>query len=96
MTAGLKQLQSDVSALRRRLEDLARRLGALREWTTAGNTPAPESVATGRPGASNVVPSAAAAAVPLFHGLGLGDGALDDVELHFEVLDTEDPGREGR
>jgi hypothetical protein len=33
---------------------------------------------------------------PLFRGLGLGDGALDDVELHFEVLDTEDPGREGR
>jgi hypothetical protein len=94
MTAGLKQLQADVSALRRRLEDLARRLGALREWTTAGNTPAPESV--GRAGAPSVVPSAAAAAVPLFHGLGLGDGALDDVELHFEVLDTEDPGREGR
>ena len=94
MTAGLKQLQADVSALRRRLEDLARRLSALREWTTAGNTPAPESV--GRPAAPGVGPSAAAAAVPLFHGLGLGDGALDDVELHFEVLDTEDPGREGR
>jgi hypothetical protein len=94
MTVGSKQLQADVSALRRRLEDLVRRLGALREWTTAGNTPAPESV--GRPGAPNVVPSAAAAAVPLFHGLGLGDGALDDVELHFEVLDTEDPGRDGR
>ena len=90
MTAGLKQLQADVSALRRRLEDLARRLGALREWTTAGNTPAPESIAP------SVAPSAAVAAVPLFHGLGLGDGALDDVELHFEVLDTEDPGRDGR
>jgi hypothetical protein len=95
MTAGLKQLQNDVSALRGRLEDLARRLGALREWATAGDTPAPESVVGGAvtPG---VVPSAGAAAVPLFHGLGLGDGALDDVELHFEVLDTEDPGREGR
>jgi hypothetical protein len=96
MTAGLKQLQADVSALRRRLEDLARRLGALREWTTAGNTPAPESVAVvGSPVTPSVVPSAAAA-VPLFHGLGVGDGALDDVELHFEVLDTEDPGRDGR
>ena len=94
MTAGLKQIQADVSALRRRLDGLARRLGALREWTTAGNTPAPESVAPGV--VAGVVPSAAAAAVPLFHGLGLGDGALDDVELHFEVLDTEDPGRDGR
>jgi hypothetical protein len=32
--------------------------------------------------------------VPLFRGLG--DRPLDDVELTFEVLDTEDPGREGR
>jgi hypothetical protein len=93
MTAGLKQLLVEVSALRGRLEDLARRLAALREWTTAGDTPAPESAAVvGGPVTSSVIP----AAVPLFHGLGLGDGALDDVELHFEVLDTEDPGREGR
>lgn len=90
MTVGLKQLQADLSAVRRRLEDLARRLGALREWTTAGNTPAPETV---KPG---VVSSSAVPAMPLFHGLGVGDGALDDVELHFEVLDTEDPGRDGR
>ena len=94
MTAGLKQIQADVSALRRRLEDLARRLGALREWTSAGNTPAPESLAVGE--GPSVAPSAAATAVPLFHGLGVGDGALDDVELHFEVLDTEDPGRDNR
>jgi hypothetical protein len=90
MSARLKQIQTELGAVRRRLEDLARRLGAAREWTTAGDTPAPLGE---RPAvAAREVVSPA----PLFHGLGLGDGALDDVELHFEVLDTEDPGREGR
>jgi hypothetical protein len=92
MTGGLTQIRAEVSAVRRRLEDLARRLAALREWDTAGNTPAPLAEATGK--AATTRPTATP--VPLFHGLGLSDGALDDVELHFEVLDTEDPGRDGR
>ncbi len=87
MSVRLSQIQAELGAARRRLEDLARRLGAAREWSVAGDTPAPvtERAADAPP-----------ARTPLFHGLGLGDGALDDVELHFEVLDTEDPGREGR
>jgi hypothetical protein len=89
MTGGLTQIRAEVSAVRRRLEDLARRLAALREWDTAGNTPAPLGEAPGKAAAPGTP-------VPLFHGLGLSDGALDDVELHFEVLDTEDPGRDGR
>ncbi|HVZ74700.1 MAG TPA: hypothetical protein VHJ20_20095 [Polyangia bacterium] len=76
MTARLTRIQAELGGVRRRLEDLARRLGAVREWATAGDTPAP-----------------VAEAAPPARLFGLGDGALDDVDLHFEVLDTEDPGR---
>jgi hypothetical protein len=68
---------------RRRLEEWARRLGELRARVGAGATDV----------------AAAPTGAPLFNalpGLGAGAGPLDDVELHFEVLDTEDPGREGR
>lgn len=92
MTARLTQIQAELGAVRRRLEDLARRLGAAREWATAGDTPTP--VIDRPPSATGA--REPAPPTPLFHGLGLGDGALDDVELHFEVLDTEDPGRDGR
>jgi hypothetical protein len=80
MSARLTDLQRQLGQSRRRLEELARRVAALRERV-------------GGPGAA---PEAAVPRAPLFQGLGLGDGALDDVELTFEVLDTEDPGREGR
>lgn len=92
MTARSNQILAELGAVRRRLEDLARRLAAAREWATAGDTPTP--VTDRQPpaaGAREPTPP-----TPLFHGLGLGDGALDDVELHFEVVDTEDPGRDGR
>jgi len=84
MSARLVDIERRVGATRRRLEQWADRLAALR----AG--------AHGDPRADEVTPPPAPASSPLFHGLGLGDGALDDVELTFEVLDTEDPGREGR
>jgi len=77
----LNELKDEVAAVRLRLEGWARRLAEL-----AGRAP-------GQPEAADA-PRATPA--PLFRGLGLGDGALDDVELHFEVLDTEDPGRGGR
>jgi hypothetical protein len=102
--ARLKELRDEVAGIRRRLEDWVRRLAALRATAGSGDaraahvdaTPPPEVGADAadvpaRPGAAPRVPPG-----PLFHGSGLGGGALDDVELTFEVLDTEDPGREGR
>jgi hypothetical protein len=86
MSARLTELQRQLGQSRRRLEELARRVAVLRE--RAG--------APGEASAGEAAPRAAAPVVPLFQGLGMGDGALDDVELTFEVLDTEDPGREGR
>jgi hypothetical protein len=93
MSARLKELQSEVAAVRRRLDVWAVRLEAVR--LRAGAAPREAGAHAGPPvsaatDAPRVVPA------PLFHGLGVGGGALDDVELHFEVLDTEDPGREGR
>jgi hypothetical protein len=86
MSARLSEIQSQVGQTRRRLEEWARRIAVLRERVQSGTE--------GRPGAAAPAPSDAP--VPLFHGLGLSDGALDDVELTVEVLDTEDPGRDGR
>ena len=83
MSARLSEIQRQLADSRRRLEEWARRLAALRERVGAS-------------GEGEKVPPGRDAAVPLFQGLGLGDGALDDVELNFEVLDTEDPGRDGR
>jgi hypothetical protein len=74
-----------------RLLDIARRLGATRrrleQWTE--RLAAARAGAHGDPHADEVTPPPA----PLLHSIGAG--ALDDVELTFEVLDTEDPGREG-
>jgi hypothetical protein len=93
MSARLKDLRSEVAAVRRRLEVWAVRLEALRVRAAA----APREVGAHVVAASSAAPDAPRVPpAPLFQGLGLGDGALDDVELHFEVLDTEDPGREGR
>jgi hypothetical protein len=38
-------------------------------------------------------PATAAPATPLFQGPGPGPAGIEDVELHFEALDTEDGGR---
>jgi hypothetical protein len=86
MSARLRELQSEVAGVRRRLEDWARRLAALRATTGSGDARARDLDATPPPEAVRAPPA------PLFRG----DGGLDDVELTFEVLDTEDPGREGR
>jgi hypothetical protein len=98
--ARLKELQVEVGGVRRRLEDLARRLAALRATTGSGDARARDVEATPPPEVADVADVAGAAPrgapTPLFQRLGAGGGALDDVELTFEVLDTEDPGREGR
>lgn len=81
MNARLDDLRRQLGESRRRLEEWAGRLGVLRARVGGTTT-----------GAS------APAGAPLFQaapGLTAGAGALDDVELTFEVLDTEDPGREG-
>jgi hypothetical protein len=93
MSARLKKLQGEVAAVRHRLEVWAVRLEALR-LRAAGPREAGADVVA--PAAVSPTEAPQVPPTPLFHGLGLGDGALDDVELHFEVLDTEDPGREGR
>jgi hypothetical protein len=95
-SARLKELQSELAGVRRRLEDWARRLAALRATAGSGDARAADVEATPPPEltAGRRVPPA-----PLFQstsGSGLGGGPLDDVELTFEVLDTDDPGREGR
>ncbi len=89
MSARLTEIQRQLGQTRRRLEEWAQRIAALRERGAAAGE--------GRPGEGEAPsPPGRDAAVSLFHGLGLGDGALDDVELTFEVLDTEDPGPRGR
>jgi len=87
MSARLTEIQRQLGQTRRRLEEWARRVAALQERVVAAGE--------AHPGEGAPAP-ARDEAVPLFHGLGLSDGALDDVELTFEVLDTEDPGRDGR
>jgi hypothetical protein len=87
-SARLEELQTELAGVRGRLEELARRLAALRATAGSGDARARDVEATPPPEASRP-------ATPLFRDLGAG-GALDDVELTFEVLDTEDPGREGR
>jgi hypothetical protein len=89
MNARLDDLRRQLGESRRRLEAWAGRLGVLRARVGAGT-----GSATGASAPSPTPPGA-----PLFQaapGLKAGAGALDDVELTFEVLDTEDPGREGR
>jgi hypothetical protein len=91
MSARLKELQVEIAGVRRRLEELTRRLAAVRATAGSGDagardveaTPPPEAVPRGAP-------------IPLFAQAGMGGAPLEDVELVFEVLDTEDPGREGR
>jgi len=94
MSARLKELQSEVVAIRRRLDVWAVRLEAVR--LRAGASAPREAGAHAGPAAGAATDMPRVAPAPLFHGLGAAGGALDDVELHFEVLDTEDPGREGR
>jgi hypothetical protein len=89
MSARLKELQVELAGVRGRLAEWARRMGVLRERASREED-VQAAVTPGSTEATKATPA------PLFHGLGLGGGALDDVELHFEVLDTEDPGREGR
>ncbi|HVU51642.1 MAG TPA: hypothetical protein VHL80_13195 [Polyangia bacterium] len=84
----LKELQIEIAGVRRRLEEWARRLAALRAMAGSGDAGARDLEAT--------PPPERTAAAPLFNRNGPGGGALDDVELTFEVLDTEDPGRGGR
>jgi hypothetical protein len=85
----LKEVQIELAGVRRRLEDWARRLATLRATTGSGDSRALDVEATPPP---EVTPRGVP--TPLFHGSGLGGaGPLDDVELTFEVLDTEDPGR---
>lgn len=86
----LKELQIEVAGIRRRLEEWARRLAALRATAGSGDAGARDLEATPPPERTGAAPA------PLFNRSGPGGGALDDVELTFEVLDTEDPGREGR
>ena len=69
--------------LRRQLGDARRRLD---EWARRLSD-LRARVTGGRPSAE-----APPVGAPLFHA-GPGAGPLDDVELNFEVLDTEDPGR---
>jgi hypothetical protein len=88
----LKELQIEVAGIRRRLEEWARRLAALRATAGSGDADARDLEATPPPERT----AEHTAAAPLFNRNGPGGGALDDVELTFEVLDTEDPGREGR
>jgi hypothetical protein len=86
--ARLKELQVEIVGVRRRLEELARRLATVRATAGSGDAAARDVEAT--------PPPEPAGRAPLFGPGGLGGGGLEDVELHFEVLDTEDPGREGR
>jgi hypothetical protein len=85
MSARLKDLQDEVAAVRRRLDEHARRLGALR--ARIESAPATAELSGNKLAPAPVV----SPPVPLFR-----ERPLDDVELTFEVLDTEDPGREGR
>jgi hypothetical protein len=84
MSLRLKELQAELAGVRGRLEAHARRLAALRAATVSGD-------ASAAAGEVTPPPEPLRARAPLF---GAG-GSLDDVELTFEVLDTEDPSRGG-
>lgn len=80
MSGRLAELRSQLTAARARLEALGDRVAAVRVRLAAGG----EVDA----GAGRTPPPEPR--VTLFPGLGTGG---EDVELTFEVLDTEDPGR---
>ena len=94
MSARLKELQVELRGVRGRLEEWARRLGALRELTTKGTAKGAREGAWRAGEAPTPAEAPRTPPAPLFHGAGAD--ALDDTELHFEVLDTEDPGPGGR
>ena len=96
MSARLQQLQVELRGVRGRLEEWARRLGALRELATKGTATGSREGAGHADAATGLAEGPRVPPAPLFHGLGPGGTALEDVELHFEVLDTEDPGPGGR
>ena len=96
MSARLQQLQLELRGVRGRLEEWARRLSALRESATKGAAQGGREGAGHSDAASGPAEGPRVPPAPLFHGLGPGGTALEDVELHFEVLDTEDPGPGGR
>jgi hypothetical protein len=79
MSERLADIQRKIGAARRRLEDQVRRVAAVRERLAGASAAATEPPRQ---------PPA-----PLFQGIGAAAGNLDDLELHFEVLDTEDPGQ---
>jgi hypothetical protein len=79
MSAGLNELRAQLAATRERLAALGDRVAAVRVRLVAGG----EVDA----GAGRTPPPEPRAT--LFPGLAMGE----DVELTFEVLDTEDPGR---
>jgi hypothetical protein len=85
MSERMEDIRRRLGEARLGLEVCRRRLAALRTTLAEG-------------GDAPLISEAARAAsgVPLFHSAGSPSGAIQDQELHFEVLDTEDPGREGR
>jgi hypothetical protein len=92
------ELRLKIEGTRRRLEVWVGRLAVLRERLAVA---APGHAADHQAGPGGAQPSGPegsgvgrAAAVPLFQRASGVGGALDDVDLHFEVLDTEDPGRQ--
>jgi hypothetical protein len=78
MSERLTDIQRRVAASRERLQGWMRRLAALRAGAGAG-------------GGADAVPTPSPAS-PLFAEAGAG--ALEDGELRFEALDTDEPGRE--
>jgi hypothetical protein len=82
MSGRLADLRSQLTATRARLEALGDRVAAVRVRLAAGGEVQVDA------GAGRTPPPEAR--VTLFPGLGTGG---EDVELTFEVLDTEDPGR---
>jgi hypothetical protein len=76
MDERLADLQRRVGMTRRRIEDAARRLAAVRDRLRERGEGSGEA---GRE-----------AGTPLFAGLWSSVGGLDDLELHFEALGDED------
>ena len=80
MSEKLAELRRQVGATRRGLEEAVRRLADLRERLREAGSSAGRTAAEGT--------------VPLFPKADQAAGGLDDLELHFEALGTED-GAEG-